>query len=341
MSMNSIIEIITYFSAFLMATGVITFCGSRLSKYGDIIAEKLGLSRTWIGVILLATVTSLPELITGISSVTYADVPDIALGDILGSCVFNLLILAFLDMQFRGSPVTSLAHHGHILSASLGILLFIITALSLFLKDKIFPLGWIGPYTLIFILTYFIGVKMIYIYEKRQFARYIKEKAIELKYEEISTKKAIIHYAINGFFVIITAIFLPIIGEGLAEATGLGQSFIGTIFIAMTTSLPEVVVTLSAAKIGAIDLAIGNLFGSNLFNIFILGIDDIFYVKGPLLYYVNENHIISALSASAMTSVAIMGLIYRAEKKKFFIAWDSLIIIMLYLINMMLLYTLR
>lgn len=339
MNLNS--EITIYFSAFLIATVVITYCGSRLSKYGDIIAEKAGLSRTGIGVILLATVTSLPELITGISSVTYADVPDIAVGDILGSCVFNLLILAFLDMQVRGSPVTSLAHHGHILSASLGALFLIITALSLLLKDRIFPLGWIGPYTLIFILSYFIGIKMIYIYEKREITKYIKVKSIELKYEKITTKKALIHYSINSFFVVIAAILLPKIGEGLAEATGLGQTFIGNIFIAMTTSLPEVVVTLSAARIGAIDLAIGNLFGSNLFNIFILGIDDIFYIKGPLLSFVTETQIVSALSASAMTCVAIMGIIYRAEKKKFLIAWDSLIIIMFYLINMMLLYTLR
>ena len=76
---------------FIICTAAIVFAGMRLSKYGDIIAEKTGLGRTWIGVVLMASVTSLPELVTGISSVTYAGVPDIAAGDVLGSCVFNML----------------------------------------------------------------------------------------------------------------------------------------------------------------------------------------------------------------------------------------------------------
>lgn len=70
------------------------FAGVRLSYYGDIIAEKSGLSRGWVGLILLATATSQPELVTGLFSVTVARVPDIAVGDIMGSCVFNLLLLA-------------------------------------------------------------------------------------------------------------------------------------------------------------------------------------------------------------------------------------------------------
>jgi len=74
---------------FIVCSGVIVFCGTLLAKYGDIIAEKTGMGRAWIGLILMASVTSLPELITGISSVTIANTPDIALGDIMGSCVFK------------------------------------------------------------------------------------------------------------------------------------------------------------------------------------------------------------------------------------------------------------
>jgi hypothetical protein len=54
---------------FAAVTGVIVFAGWNLSKYGDVIAEKTGLGRTWVGVILMASVTSLPELMTGVSSV--------------------------------------------------------------------------------------------------------------------------------------------------------------------------------------------------------------------------------------------------------------------------------
>ncbi|MEW6162164.1 MAG: sodium:calcium antiporter [Nitrospirota bacterium] len=326
---------------FIVCTLVIFYSGSRLSKYGDIIAEKTGLGRAWIGLVLMASVTSLPELVTGISSVTYADVPDIAVGDVLGSCVFNMLIIAILDAIYRIMPISAKAYQGNILSAGFGILLLSMVAANIFLGKYVSPLGWIGPYSLFFIFIYFIAIRLVYSYERRQISALIKEKAVELRYKDIQTKTAIINYGINAIIVISAATFLPKIGEGIAETTGLGQTFVGNIFIALSTSLPEVVVSFSAVKIDAIDLAIGNLFGSNIFNIFILAIDDIFFIKGPLLSFANPNHIISALSAIVMTTIAIIGLTYRAEKKPLFLAWDSIGIILVYVVNLMLLYMLR
>lgn len=326
---------------FIICTALIVYSGSKLSKYGDIIAEKTGLGRVWVGVVLMASVTSLPELVTGISSVTYAGVPDIAVGDVLGSCVFNMLILAFLDAVYRPMPISAKAHHGHILSAGFGIFLLSIVITSLFLKDNILPLGWIGPYSLLFVGIYLISMRLIYLYEKRKIDVFKRQMTIELQYEDISTKTAILNYSINAFIVIIAAIFLPKIGEGIAEATGLGQTFVGNIFIAISTSLPEIVVSTAAVKMGAINLAIGNLFGSNIFNIFILAIDDIFFIKGPILSFVNPNHIISALSAISMTTIAIIGLTYRSEKRPLLLAWDSIGIVLIYVTNLMLLYMMR
>lgn len=325
---------------FIVCTTAIFYSGTKLSKYGDIIAEKTGLGRAWIGVVLMASVTSLPELVTGISSVTYAGVPDIAVGDVLGSCVFNMLILALLDAVYRPMPISTKAHYGHVLSAGFGILLLAIVVISLFLGRYIFPLGWVGPYSLLFVVIYFIAMRLVYFYEKRQITAFVKEIAAELRYTDVPTKTAVVNYSINAIIVIVAATFLPKIGEGIAETTGLGQTFVGNIFIAISTSLPEVVVSVSAVKMGAIDLAIGNLFGSNIFNIFILAIDDIFFIKGPLLFFVNPNHIISALSAIAMTTIAIVGLTYRAEKKPLLLAWDSIGILLVYVINILLLYML-
>ncbi|MEK7813351.1 MAG: sodium:calcium antiporter, partial [Candidatus Desantisbacteria bacterium] len=146
---------------------------------------------------------------------------------------------------------------------------------------------------------------------------------------------------INAVFVIVAAVFLPKVGEGIAESTGLGQTFVGSIFIAIVTTIPEVVVSIAAVRIGAIDLAMGNLFGSNIFNIFILAIDDFFFIKGPILSLVNQNHIISTLFAIAMTSTAIIGLTYRAEKRTLFLALDSIVIILLYMANLLSLYMLK
>lgn len=159
--------------------------------------------------------------------------------------------------------------------------------------------------------------------------------------KNITTKTAVLNYLGNAIVVIIAAVFLPEIGEGIAARTGLGQTFVGNIFIALSTSLPEVVVSVSALRMDAVDLAIGNLFGSNVFNIFILAMDDIFLLKGHILDYAGPNQIISALSAIMMTTIAIIGLTCRAEKKNLFLAWDSIGITGIYALNLMLLYLMR
>jgi len=327
---------------FIICTAAIVYAGTRLSRYGDIIAEKTGLGRTWIGVVLMASVTSLPELVTGISSVTFAGVPNIAAGDIFGSCVFNMLILAVLDAMYRPMPISAKAHHGHVLSAGFGIILLGIAAGSLYEGGvRILSFGWIGEYTLLIIVIYLLAMRMVYYYEKKQLANFIQERTEALKYGDVPTTTAALHYGLNAVIVIIAAVFLPKIGEGIAASTGLGQTFVGNVFIALSTSLPEVVVSISAVKMDAVDLAIGNLFGSNIFNIFILAIDDIFFTNGAILSFVNLNHIVPAISAIIMTSIAIVGLTYRTEKKVLFLAWDSIGIVLVYIVNLMSLYSLR
>jgi len=326
---------------FILCSAVIVYCGTKLSRYGDVIAEKTGMGRTWIGVVLMATVTSLPELVTGISSVTFSGVPDIAVGDILGSCVFNMLILAVMDTLYRPMPINTRAHHGHVLSAGFGILLLSIVAGGLFLGSRLAPFGWIGLYSLLITGLYIVSMRLVFNYERRQVSAYLKERTEELKYSAVALKGAVVKYAVNALAVVGAALFLPRIGAEIAVQTGLGQSFVGTIFIAIATSLPEVVVCIAALRIDAVDLAIGNLFGSNIFNVFILAVDDLFFLKGPLLTFAGRPHVLSALSAISMTAIAVISLIYRAEKKVLPLAWDSIGIVLVYICNVMLLYMFR
>jgi cation:H+ antiporter len=328
-------------SGFILCSAIIVYCGYNLSRYGDIIAEKTGMGRTWIGIALMATVTSLPELITGISSVMITGVPDIAVGDVLGSCVFNMLILAILDALYRPMPINTKAHHGHVLSAGFGILLLSIVAGSLLTGSRLAPFGWIGLYSLVITVVYIIGMRLVFNYERRQVSAYLKEKIETLKYDAVPLKSALTKYALNALAVVGAAVFLPRIGSAIAEQTGLSQSFVGTVFIAITTSLPEVVVCLAALKIDAVDLAIGNLFGSNIFNVFILALDDLLFMRGPLLSFADKAHAVSALSAISMTTIAVISLTYRAEKKILPLAWDSIGIVIIYIANVMLLYMLR
>ena len=325
---------------FLASAGAIIYSGTRLSRYGDIIAEKSGMGRTWVGVLLMASVTSLPELVTGVSSATL-ELPDIAVGDVLGSCVFNLVVLASLDLIEREKTISAKAHHGHVLSAGFGILLLSLAGVSLYAGNRIGPFGWIGFYSIIMLGVYLFAMRTIFSYEKREFARFIGERAEKFSYEAVTMRSTVVRFSGNAVVVIVAAVALPGIGAGIARTTGLGQSFVGNIFIAITTSLPEVVVSLAAVRLGAIDLAIGNLLGSNICNIFILAIDDLFFTRGPILSYASSGNIISALAAIAMTAIMIIGLTYRSEKKLVFLAWDSMAVLLLYVSYLMLLYMFR
>lgn len=316
---------------FVAATVIIWITATKLSRYGDIIAEKTGLGKTWTGVVLLAATTSFPELITGLSSVTIFDVPDIAIGNVLGACMVNLLMIALLDVLGGSSPITARAQQGQVLTAAFGILLLGLVVFSIIPGVAIPSLAWTGATSIVSIITYLVAMRMVFLYEQKRIAEFVKEVAEEVHYKEISRERAFTLYGINAIVLIGTATYLPSLGEKIAAITGLGQTFVGTIFIALSTTLPEMVVSVTALKLGAVDMAFGNIFGSNIFNIVILAIDDIAYTKGPLFSYVSVNNMVSATAAMAMTAIAIIGLTYRTSHKPFFFAWDALGILAVYI----------
>jgi cation:H+ antiporter len=325
---------------FLAVTALILFSGTKLARYGDVIADKTGLGRLWLGLVLMAGVTSLPELATGLSAVS-TGLPDIAAGNILGSCVFNILILGVLDTLSRKVPLSSKINQANILSAGMSILFLGGVSLSLFLGDRLPGLGWIGIYTPLIIAGYLGTMRMAFKFEKRRTATAGLLHELETAAPGITLKKAIVRYVLHAAVVVGAAIFLPSIAERIAAMTGLGETFVGNIFVAVSTSFPELAVSIAALRIGAVDMAVGNIFGSNIFNMFILAIEDIFYFKGPLLSFVQGQHMIPSLLAMAMTGLAIAGLIYNAEKKLFVWAWDSFGIIVLFAVNLVLLYLLH
>ncbi|MEO0095671.1 MAG: sodium:calcium antiporter [candidate division WOR-3 bacterium] len=324
---------------FILCTGVILFAGTRLSFYSDVIAEKTKLGRTWIGLVLVASITSLPEFINSIGAVTYAGVPDIAAGDLIGSCVFNLLIIALLDLSYPKRPLLSEAKTSHIISGGLGIIQLAVVIGGLSLDKNIPRFGWIGLNSIIFVFIYFFSLGLTFQYEQKINQENDQQKC-EL-YSNITLNKAFILLIINAIFVIGAALILPKIGAGIAEITGLGQTFVGNIFIALSTSLPELIVSLGALRCKAIDLAFGNLMGSTIFNIAILGIIDFFYIKNSILLAVNQKHIISVISAIVMTSVVIISLTYRAEKKYLPLSIDGVILVVIYILNIICLYLTR
>ena len=326
--------------AFTATALVIVFAGVRLARYGDVLGEKTGLGRSWIGVVLLAATTSLPELFAGFGATALASLPNIAVGDVLGSCMFNLVILSFMD-AIQPEPLSTRAHQGHALSVGFGLVLVGIAGLGLVSGARLPPLGWIGLYSPALIVLYFVSMRVIFAHEKHRLAKETREVAEELQYAEIPLRTAAWHYTTAAMLVVGAAMWLPRLGAELARQTGLGEAFVGSLFIAITTSLPEIVVSLSAVRIGAIDLGIGNVLGSNLFNLLILGLDDVFYRQGPILAAVDASHSVAVLAVVTMNGLFLTGLTYRVITKRFAVAWDTAAIAGVYVIAVGIAYLLR
>ncbi|OPY66892.1 MAG: Inner membrane protein YrbG [Syntrophorhabdaceae bacterium PtaU1.Bin034] len=323
---------------FMVLAGAILFAGVRIARYGDVIAEKTGLGRTWVGSVLIGTTTSLPELTTGISSVTYAGAPDIVMGNVAGACLFNLLLLAVLDLFQRPKPLSSVVYQGHVLSATVGILLACSVIVALLIGQRSGSLLWVSPYSLLVAAVYVVAMKLGYAHEKRRTEQMFDVLKAEEQYGAISSRQAWLYFSFYAAITVAASIFLPSTAVGVARQTGLGQTIVGTLFVALSTTLPELVVSISATRSGAIDLAVGNIFGSNVFNFLILAVSDLFFVQGPLFAFVSPRHIFSLVSIIAMTAVSVIGLTYRAEKKLFLLSFDSVVIFLIYAANVVALF---
>lgn len=333
------LEILQTWLQFAIVSGVIVVAGYHLSRYGDVIAEKTGLSGSWIGLALLATVTSLPELVTGISSVAAAHEPDIAVGDVLGSCVFNLLILALLDAVYRKGSIFAGGRKGHLLIAAYGILLIAMSAAGLLLAQagRMPALAHVGLYAPAIVLVYLAAMHAAFRYEREEVAEF--EAAEAARYPDITLRQAGARYAVAAVAVVAAGSMLPFIAADLADLMGWSRSFVGTQFVAAVTSLPEITVTFAALRLGAIDMAIANLLGSNLFNIAILAVDDAFYLNGPLLAHVSPVHAVTALAAIAMSAVVVIGLLTRPRGRiGGVMSWPGLALVAIYLLNSYALY---
>lgn len=315
---------------FALCSTLIGYAGMRLIRYGDALADLTGLSRSWIGLILVATVTSLPELATGLSAVTISKAPDIAAGDVLGSCVFNLTILALVDALYRKEPLFTVINRDHVLPASLGVLLLVSTGLILILsKQGTMPnVGHISIGSFVLIGLYALSMKLLYQAEQRHHACAASVTSA------MTLKKALTGYVMSAVVIVATGIWLPFLGVELAERMGWTSSFVGTLFVALATSIPELATTIGALRIGAVDMAVGNLLGSNLFDVLILALDDLAYVHGPLYEHISMLHLVSALTAAVMSTAVILALIHRPGSRVGHVcSWASLALLTMYLLN--------
>jgi len=315
--------------------------GTYLSRFGDIIADKSGLGQAFIGGILIAMATSLPELVTSISS-ALVGAPDIAVGNAFGSNTFNLVILAFADLLQGKGPLLLRVNYSHILSGLVGVLLSALVVFSLILSHFMnFNLNvfGVGLDSIILLLTYLVSVRMIYRYDQNN-PLDAKDEEKENLNSEYTLNKALLGFAACAVVIVFSGYRLTLTADQISAVTGIDQSFIGSILVAAATSLPELVATISAIRIGAYNMAVGNVFGSNIFNMTVIFFADVFYRQGVLLQDVRIVHILTATVGIVMATIILIGLFYRSRRSFMWMGWDAIAAAVVYFLGVYLLFQL-
>jgi cation:H+ antiporter len=256
----------------------------------------------------------------------------------------NLLILAILDLSHhsRGRMLSKQAA-AHALSGSVSASLTCLIALGLMTGR------WLGPYAVlgispaiyVLVVAYLLGVRLVYM-DQRIAHRTAADEGVAVAHAPggLTLSKALAGFAVCALAIFIAGPFLAHAADELAEQTGLGGTFVGTTLVAFSTSLPELVSSLAALRMGAHDLAIGNVFGSNAFNMILLAPLDIAY-EGPLLAAVSRSHAITCIAGVLATQIAVMGQLYQVEKRTRLIEPDAALVILVVLGALALVYLSR
>lgn len=319
---------------FLLSAVVVVIAANYLAKNGDIIAVRTRLGGLFVGTIFLAAATSLPEMLASVNAFQ-AGFPNLAAGNFFGSNMVNMVLLAIIDLMYFQVPLMRRIAINHSLTAGLTILLMLIAVITM-VGDLDTTIGWVGVDSLIIIGAYFVGLRII-----QQGSRGLPTAvtpSIEPGPQFPSLRRGLIGFVISALVLVVVVPWLVVASTGIAEITGLGTGFIGTALLSVVTSLPELIAALAAMRMNAFDMAVGNLFGSSVFNMFALGLVDFFYFDGSFLSAIDDNFVLVGLLGLILTTMALMGTLARVERRVLFIELDSAAVLIVYLLGMYLLF---
>lgn len=320
---------------FVISAAIVVAAAIKLAEYGDVIAVRTNLGGLFVGTIFLAAATSLPEFVASISAFQ-AGSPNLAAGNFFGSNMVNMLLLALIDLAFVQVPLMRQMAIAHTITAVLAIMLMLLSVIFL-VGDFQLAIGWVGIDSLILIGLYFGGVWLIQ-QESRTTSGGRGSKSVVVNENFPSLRRGIIGFLLAAGVLLLVVPQLVRASLDIAEITGLGDSFVGVTLLSIVTSLPELIAAVAAVRIGAFNLAIGNLFGSSVFNMLALGVADFFYSEGSLFAAINPNFALVGLLALLLTTMALMANLARIERKVLFIGFDTIAIILVYFLGIYMLF---
>lgn len=367
------------FVAFLAAAAVVVLSGTKLSRYGDALGERTGLGSGLVGLLFLAAVTSLPELVVSTTATLAASLQaagldralpdfsqrhaellrggsDLAVGNMIGSNCFNLMLFVLMDFVYgrRGAFSQTLSRN-HIMSAAsglglLGLLLFGFAVCNRGAGGTgwVIPVLEIGPVTPLLLFAYLAVMVSQGKLEKKSTGME-DAREVEAKVESDAALIAMPAFRFYGTILLFAALivaagmWLSLLGDRIALPAaeggfGLGQSFVGSIFLAVSTSLPELVVSVAAVRMGCNNMAAGNILGSNIFNLVIVFTSDLGLRGGSILHYASLSHLFTIGMTMMLTSAVIAGIVYRGKRNIASLGLESWLMLGVYVAGNLALY---
>ena len=336
---------------FAGAALVVWLAGTRLARYADEIANRTGAGRALIGALLLGGITSLPEAATVTAASVIGNAP-LAVNNIFGGVAMQVAILGLADVVLRGGALSSRVRQPAVLHQGVLLLaVLVLAAVGIAIDDVlIFGAGiWamvvLGGALLAFALIHRFGNDTAWqpeslpgetvdagrtgAHERRNAAR------------DYSAARIGLSTAAAAGVILAAGFVLARSGDVVAEQSGLGSSFVGVLFLAIATSLPEISTTLAAVRLGEYTMAYSNIFGANILDLAIIALADVAYPGGPVLNALGRFSLVGALLGMATTAACLIGLLLRRKRVVLGAGLDSLAVLAVYAAGMALLYSIR
>lgn len=337
-------------AVFAVAAAIVWQAGSRLALYADMIADRTGLGQAVIGVLLLAGVTSLPEVATSFTAGLSDNAP-LAVNNLLGSISMQIALLAVADQVFHRRALTSVVPDPVVmLQGSLNVILLTLTALVITVGDVPFIGAGVGSLLLLLLSVW--GFVLI-TRESDQQQGWVPREEPELTRDdipgasddkdntELSNRALTWRTVLAAVAILVAGAAVAISGESLAEQTGLGDSYTGMVLVAIATSLPEVSTVFAAIRRHLYTLAIADIFGTNILNVALISGVDLVAPGAPVLDRVGQFSAVAALLGVVMTGIFLAGLAERRDRTVSRMGVDSALVLLAYAGGLVLLYFFR
>lgn len=309
-------ELAILFLQYFALAAVVVYASNTVGNLVDEFDNRTNLSGALLGGLVLAAVTSLPEFITSIASTVVYNEPGLAFGNIFGSNMFNLVILAVMDIIFARKLVyTHIESIGRANRLSIVIYLIILMpfVISILQGSGMIDaanrvLNIIQYTTILGFSLLSIAIIVLYLISAKTLTEIEDEddaEEVDSKFSKYSMKVVSLLFLGWSGILVVAAYLITGTTNDIAIATGLNASFVGALFLGVATSLPELTTCYTLIKLNNFGAAAGGIVGSNIFNFAIIAVVDGF-VQGTTVIdlIVNDPNV----SSNALT-LLILGLI--------------------------------